>query len=213
MFLLSNKFVYRLKLFFALFISSLVLSYWSVYIPYLSITISLESFTLLLTGFLFGSVVGFCNGLAVDLITFPWGGGYSPSIWFLLQPALIGCLGGINFKEWSKTSLNTLLIIISIVFPGLYCLLFSELIQWLIFYPIINLLIIYMFGKNVNLLRWFIVLNLSIYICSFGVGTLGSMFTNPLASPLLFLRVRTLKEIIKLVLFGALFGAFRRWVS
>ncbi|WP_216083273.1 hypothetical protein [Candidatus Mycoplasma haematohominis] len=162
---------------------------------------------------MFGPIVGFFNGLAVDLVTFPWGGSYPFSFLFLLQSGLIGFLGGINFKKWNENSLLTLLIFISIIFSCFYCLIFPELMMWLMLFPVINLLIVFVFGKNVDSLRWLIILNLSVYLCSFGLGTIGSIFLNPIGSPLLFLRVRAFKEIAKLVLFASMFGALRKWIS
>ncbi|OAL09871.1 hypothetical protein A6V39_04835 [Candidatus Mycoplasma haematobovis] len=115
-----------------LLFSAIALDCLYVYLPIFEMKLSFVSIPLIAIGWIYGTPIGFLSGLVVDLISLSWESSFS---WlFLLQPALIGSLGGIMkyFHYASLAWLNVLLHCIAIYFFNPFFVLISLLISSLL---------------------------------------------------------------------------------
>lgn len=198
-----------------LFLSTVLCNFLSVYIHPLSISITFESIPLLIVGFLFGPVAGFINGALADLVSFNWFGDYEYSVWFLLQPASIGFLGGLVhlIKGWNPAKLDLAFKVACGGFTFLYSCIFPEMLPILFIYACIFIFLWERWKTVKNDIRAYILISFVglVYISSFGIGVLGSIFLNSTGSHLLFFKVRAYKEMIKLLCFFPVIWSFLNW--
>lgn len=120
-----------------------------------------------------------------------------------MQSITIGVIGGLgrHLLRLNVRALFRYLTFVVTFFTLLYAVVFPSTIPVLLLYALCFGLLGLIYGKSPLVLVILILLSLTIYLASFGIGTLGAMSINSHHSPLLFFRARLWKELAKLFIF------------